>query len=151
VAPPPTTQVYFYPTAGQSPEQQNRDRYECYLWAVKQSGFDPSQPHLAPHQRVEVVPMPAPGHDTVAGAATGAIVGAAVSRPRDVGEGAVVGAIAGALLGAASDASRTAQAEQVQRRYDQRDAERNAVVEQQATNYRRAMGACLEGRGYTVK
>ena len=29
---------------GRSPEQQDRDRYDCHLWAVKQSGFDPSAP-----------------------------------------------------------------------------------------------------------
>ncbi len=148
-APPPSTQVFFYPTSGQSPEQQDRDRYECYLWAVKQSGFDPSQPRLAPHQRVEYVPMPAPGRDTVAGAVTGAAVGAAVSR--DAGKGAVVGAMAGAVLGAASDSAREEQAHRVQERYDRRDAERTARLEQQADAYRRAMGACLEGRGYAVK
>ena len=43
-APPlPTTTLYFYPTKGQSKEQQTRDRYECYRWAVKQTGFDPGQ------------------------------------------------------------------------------------------------------------
>src|SRR5262245_16580459 len=66
--PPVTTQVFVYPTSGQSAERLSRDRYECYLWGVKQSGFDPSQTSLAPHQRVEVVPMPAPGTDVVAGA-----------------------------------------------------------------------------------
>ena len=40
--PPPETNVYFYPVRGQSPEQQDRDKYECNTWAVQQSGFDPS-------------------------------------------------------------------------------------------------------------
>ncbi|MEP7247834.1 MAG: hypothetical protein ABI885_29685, partial [Gammaproteobacteria bacterium] len=65
--PPISTQVYVYPTANQSEDQQSRDRYECYLWSVKQSNFDPSQRSLAPHQRVEVVPMPASGSNTAAG------------------------------------------------------------------------------------
>jgi len=39
----------------------------------------------------------------------------------------------------------------IQSRYDQRDADRNARIEQQAQGYRRAMSACLEGRGYTVQ
>lgn len=34
--------VYVYPREGQSPEQQDRDRYECHRWAVDQTGFDPS-------------------------------------------------------------------------------------------------------------
>lgn len=150
-ASPPVTQVYFYPTAGQSPAQQDRDRYECYLWAVKQSGFDPSQPQLSPHQRVEVVAMPAPGHDTAVGAVTGAVIGAAVSRPHDALAGAVVGAAAGAIIGAASDTARQQQAERIQRTYEQRDAQRAASIEEQAQNYRRAMTACLAGRGYSVR
>jgi outer membrane lipoprotein SlyB len=146
------TQVYFYPAAGQSAAQQDRDRYECYLWAVKQSGFDPSQPQLAPHQRVEVVPRPAPGHDTAVGAATGAVIGAAVSRPHDALKGAVVGAAAGAIIGAASDTTRQQRAARAQERYNQqRDAQQAAHIEQQAEDYRRAMAACLEGRGYSVR
>jgi hypothetical protein len=31
VAPRPDTRVYVYPTAGQSEEQLDRDRYECHL------------------------------------------------------------------------------------------------------------------------
>jgi len=65
--------------------------------------------------------------------------------------GAVGGAIIGGALGAASDATRAQQAKQVQQRYDQRYNAQNAQVEEQASNYRRAMTACLEGRGYTVK
>ena len=31
------------------------------------------------------------------------------------------------------------------------DARQAAALDQKATNYRRAISACLEGRGYTVK
>lgn len=147
---PPSTQVYFYPKAGQSQEQQDRDRYECYLWAVDQTGFDPSNPKLAPHQRVNVVPRPPAGRATAAGAVSGAVIGAAVSRPGNKAGGAVIGAIAGATLGAMSDAAREERARQIQEHYDQADAERDALVERQAQDYRRAMAACLEGRGYSV-
>ncbi len=40
-------QLFVYPTKGQSPERQNRDRYECHAWAVQQTGFDPSNLQLA--------------------------------------------------------------------------------------------------------
>ena len=50
--------------------------------------------------------MPPPRTSTVAGAATGAIIGAAVSSPYQTGGGALIGAAAGALLGAASDSAR---------------------------------------------
>ena len=152
--PPPqpvNTQVYVYPTSGQSADRVNRDRYECYLWSVKQSGFDPSQGQLAPHQRVEVVPMPPAGTNTVAGAATGAVLGAIIANPHDAAVGAVGGAIVGGALGAISDSQRQQQAKQVQSRYDRRTAAQNAQLEEQASNYRRALTACLEGRGYTVK
>lgn len=148
--PPVSTQVYVFPTSGQSADRLGRDRYECYLWAVKQTGFDPSQTSLAPHQRVEVVPMPPAGADTVAGAITGAIVGAAVAY-HDPAAGAVGGAILGGAAGAISDSQRTQAAKRAQGRYDQREADRVARLEGQATDYRRALSACLEGRGYTVK
>jgi hypothetical protein len=149
--PPPSTQVYFYPTSGQSAAQQDRDRYECYLWARKQTGFDPSSPQLAPHQRLEVKPMPPAGQDTAVGAVTGAVLGAAVSSPGRSAEGAAVGAVAGAIIGAASDAERQEQAERAQQGYDQRATQHAAQLEQQASSYRRAMAACLQGRGYSVR
>jgi hypothetical protein len=150
-SPLPSTQVYFYPNHGQSAAQQDRDRYECYLWAKKQTGFDPSSTQLAPHQRVEVWPMPPTGYDIAVGAATGAVLGAVVSPPNKTAEGVAVGAITGAVIGAASDAARQEQAERIQQSYDQRDAQRIAQLERQASSYRRAMAACLQGRGYTVR
>jgi hypothetical protein len=36
-------ELYSYPKNGQSPEQQEQDRYECHRWAADQSGFDPTQ------------------------------------------------------------------------------------------------------------
>lgn len=152
-APPPepssslsAATVYVYPANGQSDAQLDRDRYECNAWSVKQSGYDPSQVH-ADAERVNVVVGPPPGTSTVTGAFTGALLGAAVSGPRQAGGGAIIGAIAGAMLGATADAGRQEQADAIQQSYDRRTA--SAV--QQAESYRRAISACLEGRGYTVK
>lgn len=149
--PLPTTNVYFYPSQGQTQAQQDRDRYECYVWAVKQSGFDPGQSQLAPHQRIQVTPTAPPGNDMAAGAVGGAIVGSMMSPRRDGGFGLVFGALTGAMLGAASDEARQQQAEQAQQYYDAKDAQRYARLEKQARDYQRAMTACLEGRGYTVR
>jgi len=45
VPPPPQgDQLYIYPQAGQSADQQATDKYECHKWASSQSGFDPTQP-----------------------------------------------------------------------------------------------------------
>ncbi len=147
----PDTQVFVYPNASQTPAQLDRDRYECNGWAVKQTGFDPSLPVVAPHQRVQVVSVAPQGSDVLAGAATGAIIGAAVSRPRESGQGAVIGAIAGTLLGAASDQARQQQSAAVNARLNERSDAANASLEARAANFRRAISACLEGRGYTVK
>jgi len=146
-----SSEVYFYPNHGQGPEQQDRDRFECYLWAKQQTGFDPSVPHLAPHQRLRVVPQPPPGQDTVAGALTGAAVGAVIGSPHNTGEGAIIGAFAGATLGAVSDAARQQRADEIQNQDDQQSKQQYAVLDRQSRKYRRAMGACLEGRGYSVR
>lgn len=142
------TQVYVYPNKGQSAQQLDRDRYECYVWGVEQTGFDPSQAALAPHQRVEVVAAPPPGTEAVVGAVAGAVIGAAVSHPRDSAEGAVVGAVLGGILGGATAAAREAE---TQKRYTELESERLARLERRSNDYRRALTACLEGRGYTVK
>jgi Glycine zipper 2TM domain len=149
--PPPqaNTDVYAYPQQGQSPEQQDRDRYDCHLWAVKQSGFDPSAPGVPPHERVRVVSAgPPPGAGTAVGAIAGAILGAAIAGPRNAGFGAVAGGITGAAVGNASDQAQAAANQQV---VVQQDARQSAAMERQASNYRRAIGACLEARGYSVK
>jgi hypothetical protein len=144
--PVPSTTVYFYPVRGQSREQQDRDRYECYLWAVKQTGFDPGQTQLAPHQRVEVRPEAPPGSDMAAGAVGGAIVGSMMSSHHDSGFGLVFGALTGAMLGAASDQERERQAAQVQRHYDAKEAQRYSRTERQARDYQRHYG--VPGRAW---
>ena len=42
-APPKAPEVFLYPKNGQTPDQQARDRYECHLFAVAQTGFDPTR------------------------------------------------------------------------------------------------------------
>ncbi|HUN54740.1 MAG TPA: hypothetical protein VMU29_06245 [Smithella sp.] len=148
---PPVTQVYFYPNNGQTTEQQSRDHYECYNWAVQQTGFDPSQSSIPPQERVKVVPMPPPGHDTVVLAVAGAVLGALIAGPRHAGAGALIGAGSGAIAGAASDASREQYARQMEEAYANGDQALDAQYEAKARDFRRAMSACLEGRGYTVK
>jgi len=148
----PITQVYFYPKAGQTTEQQSRDHYECYNWAMQQTGFDPSQSSIPPQQRVKVVPMPPPGHDTAVLAITGAVLGALIAGPRHAGAGALIGAGSGAVVGATSDVSRQQQAQQLEEAYSSnRDRALDAQYEGRARDFRRAMSACLEGRGYSVQ
>lgn len=151
--PPPATntQVYAYPLQGQTPEQTDRDRYDCHEWAVKQTNFDPSAPGTPPHDRVVVASGPPPGTNTAIGAVAGAVLGAVIAGPRNAGFGAVAGGVTGAAIGSTGDAANAqAQAAQVQQARVQ-DARAAAVIDQKASNYRRAISACLEGRGYSVK
>lgn len=147
---PPSPDVYFYPKQGQTQQQQDRDRYECYLWANKKTGYDPSRLRPDTRARVRVVAVPGPGHDAAVGTVTGAVLGAAVSRPRDAGAGALIGAVAGAVLGSASDESRRRAASEEQARLDEAQARRAAASDAHIQSYRRALKACLEGRGYSV-
>jgi hypothetical protein len=148
--------VNVYPSNGQSAEQADRDRYECHEWAVQQTGFDPSGTHVAPHQRVDVVAAaPNGGHAGAGvGAATGAVLGAVVAHPGNAGPGALIGAALGGIVGGATDAARAQQAQdevqQVRERESARDAAHTERFEEQSANYRRAITACLQGRGYTV-
>ncbi len=148
--PPPPAPVYVYPAQGQSPEQTDRDKYECHMWAVQQTGVDPSRPGASTYERVVVQPAPAPGSGTVAGAIGGAILGSIIAGPRAAGAGLILGGATGAIVGSAAEANATAnaqaQAQQVQDQVNANAAEARA----RADAYRRAIGACLQGRGYTV-
>jgi hypothetical protein len=126
-------QQYVYPAKGQTPEQQKSDESACYKWAVEQTGFDPAKapPPAAP-------PTTATGSTAGAGArgaARGAVVGEIVAD--DAGAGAAAGAVA------ARGASRRQNQQQAQANQQQSS--------QQQTAFANARGACLTGRGYTVK
>lgn len=136
--------MYFYPQQGQSQMQQSRDRYECYHWAVSQTRTDPG---MSPWRSRTVVMAPARPAvpDAVSGAVTGAVVGGVLAPPGRGGEWAAIGMIAGAALGAAADQ---------QRNEAIRDAQEAAAAQAQppaaSGDFRRAMSACMAGRGYTI-
>lgn len=149
---PANAQVFVYPAQGQSAGELDRDRYECHRWSVKQSDFDPSLPGLPPQQRVSVVAAgPPPGAAVAAGAVTGAVIGAAVANPWETGEGALLGAAAGAVIGAISETARTSELERREQALASYESGQAAEQEQRADGYRRAITACLEGRGYSVR
>jgi hypothetical protein len=143
---PPPQRVFVYPANGQSAEQTERDRYECHLWAVQQTGVDPSRADASAYERVVVQPANPPGSGTVAGVIGGAIIGSIIGGPRNAGAGALIGGATGAVIGSASDANAQAQAHMTQQQINQAAAAGRA----RADSYRRAIGACLQGRGYTV-
>jgi len=82
---PPPQRVFVYPAHGQSPEQTERDRYECHTWAVQQTGVDPSRADASAYERVIVQPSTPPGANTVGGAVAGGALGAQVGRSGGAG------------------------------------------------------------------
>ena len=132
--------VYIYPNKGQSQQQQSKDRYECHTWAVQQTGFDPSRPPPA-----AAPAAPPPGGEVVKGAARGAVVGTVGGAiAGDAGRGAAAGAAMGGLLGGMRKMDKA-------RAQQQQQAQQQSNNSQQQAGYDRALGACLEGRGYTVR
>jgi hypothetical protein len=141
-----STQAYVYPDRGQSPQQQELDRGQCYGWAVQQTGFDPANP------RVAMAPPPpsygptaSPMRGAVGGAALGAAGGAIAG---DAGKGAAIGAGVGFLFGGMR---RQRQMEEQQYAQQQYEMEQDNTLAQAKGNYDRAFGACMAGRGYTVR
>ncbi len=133
----------IYPAKGQTPEQQQKDKTECYAWATQQTGYDPVAEVQAQAQGQAAPAQPQGG--AVKGAAKGAAAGAAIGAVAgDAGKGAAVGATAGGIGGAGK--KRKAAAEQ-----QQTAAEQQAASSQRLAGYQKAFGACMEGRGYTVK
>ncbi len=54
--------LIVYPADGQSQEQLDKDKYECYTWAKQQTGFDPmvqssanTTTHMPPREALFVV------------------------------------------------------------------------------------------------
>jgi len=134
-------ELFLFPTNGQSQQQQKVDEFECYKWAMEQTGIDPLN---LPKVEAEIQTGPTGG--AVRGAARGAAAGAAIGAiTGDAGEGAAIGATAGAMRG--RRAGKQAQAQQNQ----QSQANAAAAEEETKNTFRKAFSACIEGKGYTVK
>jgi len=121
-----------YPAKGQSAQQQQNDDGACYGWAKSNTGIDPAAVAQAPP------PTSGPavgGGERLRGAARGAVVGEIAGGHG--GEGAAIGAVAG---GARARQNQAAQQQQAQ-------AQKQGTI----NTFYRAWGACMEGRGYTVK
>jgi hypothetical protein len=132
----PAAAQYAYPAKGQSAATQAKDEAECSKWATGKTGFDPARPPPV------AVAQPAPV--TGSGARLrGAAAGAAISgiSGGDAGEGALAGAAIGGVRRRAAN-RRAAEAQ------NQANAQQAQGVN---AAYAQARGACLSGRGYSVK
>ena len=135
-------QLFIYPSKGQTKQQQKKDEFECYKWAVEQSGIDPLN-----LPKVEAAPVQSgPDGSAVKGAAKGAAAGVAIGAiAGDAGKGAAIGAAAGAMAG--RRAGQQAQAQKNQQ------AQANSAASEQAMkdSFKKAFSVCIEGKGYTIK
>lgn len=137
--------MYIYPQKGQTAQQQEKDKYECNAWAVKQTGFNPMD---APTATAPAPQQQAPQGGLLKGGFRGALLGTAVGAiAGDTGKGAAIGAAAGGLIGGMRRRDQQAQADQAQQSWANQQA---ASYEQRRGNWTRAYTACLQGRGYTV-
>lgn len=133
--------LVVFPSNSQSQHQQKVDEFECYKWAMDQTGIDPLN-----LPKIEVEVQSGPTGAAVGGAARGAIAGVAIGAiAGDAGKGAAIGATAGGMRGVRK--GRQAQAQQNQ----QAEASATASEEEVKNNFKKAFAACMEGKGYTIK
>ena len=139
-------EMYIYPEKGQSADQQEKDKYECYSWAKKETGFDP--------MKVPTATEPPPQKEAKKGgvgrgAVRGGLVGLGVGAiAGDAGKGAAIGAVSGGLIGGMRRQDQKRQEAQAEQQWAD---EQTAQYAQHRSQYNRAYAACLEGRGYRVK
>ena len=155
-APPPAAKptlaqlgLFIYPAKGQTPEQQKADEDACYQWAETQTGMQVGSGTVDTKAAGDAARSQAAEQTqgaAVAGAAKGAVAGVAIGAiAGDAGKGAAIGAVAGAMGGRRAKKQAEAQAAQ-------QGAQQAQQANQQALEtFKKAAGACLEGRGYTAK
>jgi len=144
-------ELIIYPAKGQNQQQMDRDKFDCYSWAKKETGFDPMQAQ-APAQPVYSPPPGASAGSVVRGGAGGAALGAAVGGIAGgwsgAGKGAAIGAVTGGVFGGLRSRAANQQAAQAQQQYA---AQQSAQYRQKKDTYNRAYSVCLEAKGYMVR
>ncbi len=138
--------LFTYPNQGQSQQQEEKDKYQCYSWAAQQTGFDPmARPTASTPPPAQEASQGGLLRGGMRGAAAGAVIGAIAG---DAGKGAAAGAAGGALFGGMRRRDQQMRQQQDQQQWA---AQETARYEQNRAAYDRAQAACLEGRGYTVR
>jgi hypothetical protein len=145
---PPAWTPIIYPNRGQTPQQEDTDKHQCYIWSKQTSGFDPMAPVQAPPPPTANATKAAAKGAAVGGAG-GALGGLAIgSLFGKAGAGAAIGAIAGGLIGGIM---RKEQVDKEKAAQEQRANQQAAAYQEKRNTYNRAFTACMEGKGYTVK
>jgi hypothetical protein len=134
-----TVGLYVYPQKQQNATQQLTDEQQCYGNAKTQTGFDPNATTTAAK-----TPKSSSGNDHAAakGALRGATISGAVGG--DPGQGAARGAVLGSIR------ARRKEKEHSEKADKQADAKKTKQQQKQ-DDFKRAMSACLDARGYSVR
>jgi len=137
--------LIIYPAKGQSQDQMEKDKFECYTWAKQQTGFDPMQ---VPTASAPPPQQKAGQGGALKGAAAGAGAGALIKRKGSRSKGAATGALVGGVLGGARQSRQNSQDQQARQQWEQQQANEYA---KKRNTYNRAYSGCMEGKGYMVK
>jgi hypothetical protein len=151
-----TIGMYVFPNDGQKPDQQSKDEGECYNWAVQNTGLDPfqlqkqAQQLKAQEQQAQASAQAAANsgagaRGAVRGAAAGAVIGEIADN--DAGKGAAIGAGVGAVAGR----SKKRNAEKQATATAQQSQQAQQATKEQADQFKKAFGGCLESKKYMVK
>jgi len=142
----------IYPAKGQSQEQMEKDKFECYSWAKEQTGFDPMETPKATEPPPTKQAKSSTAGGAVKGGAGGGLVGAGVGAiaggKKGAKKGAAIGAVTGGAAGGMKSSSQQKQDKQAQKQWEEQQT--NQYLQKRDT-YNRSYSACLEGKGYTVK
>ncbi len=138
--------LVVYPAKGQKPAQQRKDEQACYDWAEVNTGLTLVPGEVDTRAAGRAVAQGTGQGKVVGGAATGAATGLAIGAiSGSAGRGAAIGAVAGSVSGLRGRrSSRSANRQQ--------GAQQAVQANQQAVEqFRKAAGACLQARGYSVR
>jgi Glycine-zipper domain len=140
--------VVVYPAKNQTSSKQAADEHECYNWAQGQTGITPGPP---PAPASPPPQQAAGGASAAGGAVKGAVAGVAIGAVAgDAGKGAAIGATTGLLAGGVrarkAQEQQQAQAQQAQ----QTSTANQAAYNDRMSTFKKAFGACMQGRSYTV-
>ena len=152
--------VYAYPSAGQSIEQMETDKFDCHNWSVAQSDFDPTRDHSP--EPVTYTPPPtksggsadrSDGQNAARGGARGAAMGAVVTG--NPVTGVVVGSATSVLFGKKKRKNKEKEEEDWQQQHQQQQQlqqqETQQYVQEGTESYRGAYLACMTSKKYSVK
>jgi hypothetical protein len=134
-----TVGLYVYPEKQQNAKQQLTDEQQCYDSAKTQTGYDPNATTTGAKTTKS---DSSNDHAAAKGAVRGATISGATGG--DAGKGAARGAILGSVR---SKRKEKQQAEQADKKADATKTQQ----QQKQDNFKRAMSACLDARGYSVR